>query len=164
MRAQRLESIGTLTGGIAHDLNNVQSPIPIAIEVLKQSAANESTFRILETLEMSAKRGSEIVKKAPGFARGLEGKHMVLDIRLVIKEMSSMMEQTFPNFIMDGAQTILALRKINPHLKIIASSGLISDKAATVDSAATFDAFIKEPYAADRLLRALHEVLNAGPH
>ena len=35
LRAQRMESIGTLAGGIAHDLNNVLSPILMAIDMLQ---------------------------------------------------------------------------------------------------------------------------------
>jgi PAS domain S-box-containing protein len=41
LRAQRMESIGTLAGGIAHDLNNVLAPIMMSIELLKLDWAND---------------------------------------------------------------------------------------------------------------------------
>ena len=59
MRAQRLESIGTLAGGIAHDLNNILTPIMMSIEVLKQSFRDDESQETLESIELSAKRGAD---------------------------------------------------------------------------------------------------------
>jgi PAS domain S-box-containing protein len=99
LRSQRMESIGTLAGGIAHDLNNVLAPILLAVEVLKKSVPDESSLKILETLERSVNRGGEIVKQVLGFARGIEGERTVLQIRHIIKEMISIAGETFPRSI-----------------------------------------------------------------
>src|ERR1700690_1228234 len=69
LRAQRMESIGTLAGGIAHDLNNILSPIMMAIDILKTMSENPQATHILETIEISAKRGADIVRQVLSFAR-----------------------------------------------------------------------------------------------
>ncbi len=74
MRAQRMESIGTLAGGIAHDLNNILAPIMMSIEILKTTSNDPQATKILETIEVSAKRGADIVRQVLSFARGLEGR------------------------------------------------------------------------------------------
>jgi PAS domain S-box-containing protein len=98
LRAQRLESLGTLAGGVAHDLNNVLSPILMAILTLK-SHTDEKGERILNMLESSALRGTEIVKQILGFARGVEGDRKPLQVRHLIKEMQSIAHATFPKTI-----------------------------------------------------------------
>ena len=70
MRAQRMESIGTLAGGIAHDLNNILAPIMMSIEVLKQRATDPQSQSILETIACNSKRGAAIVRQLLSFARG----------------------------------------------------------------------------------------------
>ena len=99
MRAQRMESIGTLAGGIAHDLNNILAPIMMSVEVLKTISDHPQAQAILETVEVSAKRGADIVRQVLSFARGLEGerievqpKHLLHDLEIIIKE-------TFPKDI-----------------------------------------------------------------
>src|SRR5215475_1748338 len=73
LRAQRMESIGTLAGGIAHDLNNVLSPILTAIELLQMRLNDESSQRLLNILHTNAVRGGEMIKQVLSFARGVEG-------------------------------------------------------------------------------------------
>jgi len=74
MRAQRMESLGTLAGGIAHDLNNILAPILMSIDLLRMLAENPQISGVLDTIETSAKRGTEIVGQVLSFARGLEGR------------------------------------------------------------------------------------------
>jgi PAS domain S-box-containing protein len=99
LRAQRMESIGTLAGGVAHDLNNILSPIMMSIDLLKGMSENPQVTSILETIEVSAKRGAEIVRQVLSFARGMEGerievqpKHLLQDLQIIIKD-------TFPKKI-----------------------------------------------------------------
>jgi signal transduction histidine kinase len=73
LRAQRMESIGTLAGGIAHDLNNILAPIMMSIDILKLTATDPQAKCILETIDVSAQRGADIVRQVLSFARGLEG-------------------------------------------------------------------------------------------
>src|SRR6266498_2924032 len=85
LRAQRMESIGTLAGGIAHDLNNVLSPILTAVELLQMRLADESSQRLLNILHTNAVRGGEMIKQVLSFARGVEGEYIPLQPAHLIK-------------------------------------------------------------------------------
>ncbi|MBE9202098.1 MULTISPECIES: response regulator [unclassified Nodularia (in: cyanobacteria)] len=100
-RAQRLESIGTLASGIAHDLNNILTPILAGAQLLplKFPDADERTRRLLEILEINARRGADLVKQVLSFARGVEGKRITLQIRHLIVEIAKIVKETFPKSI-----------------------------------------------------------------
>src|SRR4029078_10798496 len=93
---QRLESIGTLAGGIAPDLNNVVSPIVMAMELLKLQCEDPAILEILHTAEDSARRGAEMVKQVLSFARGVEGQRVLVQPRHVLKDIKSIIVDTFP--------------------------------------------------------------------
>ncbi|MFN0158431.1 MAG: ATP-binding protein [Bacteroidota bacterium] len=99
LRAQRMESIGTLAGGIAHDLNNVLAPILMSVEVFRSRFKDEPSQRMLGSLELSAKRGAEMVKQVLTFARGVEGERITLQPHHLIKEMENIVKETFPRSI-----------------------------------------------------------------
>jgi len=99
LRAQRMESIGTLAGGISHDLNNILAPIMMSIDILKATADNPQTRKILETIEVSAKRGSDIVRQVLSFARGLEGERIEIQVKHLLRDMESIIKDTFPKDI-----------------------------------------------------------------
>ncbi|MBW4560798.1 MAG: PAS domain S-box protein [Mojavia pulchra JT2-VF2] len=100
-RAQRLESVGTLASGIAHDLNNVFGPILMIAQLLplRLRNADAKTQELLKTLEDSSKRGSALVKQILTFARGTEGKCLPLQPRHVLLEVAQVIKQTFPKSI-----------------------------------------------------------------
>jgi len=100
LRAQRMESIGTLAGGIAHDLNNVLTPIIASAQLLLQpKLKDEKRQRLLTTIETSAKRGAALVKQVLSFSRGVEGKRTILQIRHLISEIKQIAKETFPKAI-----------------------------------------------------------------
>jgi PAS domain S-box-containing protein len=99
LRAQRMESIGTLAGGIAHDLNNVLAPIMMAIEVLRSKIADPGGRNILNTIETSAKRGADIVRQVLAFGRGVEGDRILVQIKHVVNEVAKIACETFPKSI-----------------------------------------------------------------
>lgn len=96
LRAQRLEGIGLLAGGIAHDLNNVLAPILMGADLLKLTARDEPVKQQLDSIVESAKRGADIVKQVLTFARGIEGERIPIEPKHVIKEMARMARETFP--------------------------------------------------------------------
>src|ERR1035437_340070 len=59
LRAQRMESIGTLAGGIAHDLNNILSPIMMAVDMLNLNEKNREVTRWLGMIKEHAERGAD---------------------------------------------------------------------------------------------------------
>lgn len=97
--AQRLETIGTLAGGIAHDLNNVLAPILMSIEMLQMKATDERTKNLIRTIESSAKRGSDIVKQVLTFARSVEGERILLQPKHLVRDMERIAIETFPKSI-----------------------------------------------------------------
>jgi len=99
LRTQRMESIGTLASGIAHDLNNVLSPILMAAQLLKDKLRDDSHLRLVETLETSARRGAAIVRQVLTFARGTEGERVALQLTHLLGGIQKMLAQTFPKSI-----------------------------------------------------------------
>jgi hypothetical protein len=100
LRAQRLESIGTLAGGIAHDLNNLLTPIIMSAQLLLNTElSQQKRQQLLKITEASAKRGTTLVKQVLSFARGMEGKRMVLQLRDILHEIQHIALQTFPKSI-----------------------------------------------------------------
>jgi PAS domain S-box-containing protein len=101
LRTQRLESLGTLASGIAHDLNNVLTPIVGAAQLLPHTLPNldSRNQRLLQMMTDSAKRGSALVKQILTFARGMDGQRTALQIRHLLSEIVSVARQTFPKSI-----------------------------------------------------------------
>lgn len=99
LRAQRMESIGTLAGGIAHDLNNVLSPILMAIDMLQLRVADENSKKWFEVLRANAERGGSMVRQVLSFARGVEGERVALQPKHLIKEMVKILRETLPKSI-----------------------------------------------------------------
>ncbi|XZF61855.1 MAG: PAS domain S-box protein [Gloeotrichia echinulata DVL01] len=99
LRSQRLESIGTLAGGIAHDLNNVLAPILMSVELLQMKLRDPQSQRLLQTLENNVKRGANLLKQVLSFARGIEGKRTIIQVRDLIQEIEQIINQTFPKSI-----------------------------------------------------------------
>jgi PAS domain S-box-containing protein len=99
LRAQRMESIGTLAGGIAHDLNNVLSPILMAIDMLQLKATDDSSKKWLDVLRTNADRGANMVRQVLSFARGVEGERVALQPKHLIKEIVKILRETLPKSI-----------------------------------------------------------------
>jgi PAS domain S-box-containing protein len=99
LRAQRLESIGTLAGGIAHDLNNVLAPILMSIGMLKEDVQDADSLALLRTIEVSAQRGASLIRQVLTFARGVEGKRQEVRVADVLKELEHILSETIPRNI-----------------------------------------------------------------
>ena len=97
LRAQRVESLGALSGGIAHDLNNVLTPILMAMPLLRTDNLSRDSRTLLDTMETSVRRGAAIVKQVLTFARGVQGERVPLG--LFLEEMARMAGETFPKNI-----------------------------------------------------------------
>ncbi len=99
-RAQRMEGIGTLAGGIAHDLNNVLTPILMSMQLLKDEGLAESErYAIVESIEEGARRGADIVGQVLAYARGAEGLQAPLRIEPLLDALRRMMRETLPRSI-----------------------------------------------------------------
>jgi two-component system, cell cycle sensor histidine kinase and response regulator CckA len=98
-RSQRMESLGTLAGGIAHDLNNVLAPILMSVQILNTKISDPSLKKLIAALEASTKRGSEIIKQVLTFARGTEKDFAPQQLRYIVSEVEAILKQTFPKNI-----------------------------------------------------------------
>jgi two-component system, cell cycle sensor histidine kinase and response regulator CckA len=101
LRAQRMESLGTLASGIAHDFNNILTPILAASQLIPLKIPNldQKNLELLQLIENSTKRGADLVKQILAFARGVEGKRLPLQVRHLLAEVIKVMRQTFPKNI-----------------------------------------------------------------
>ncbi len=99
LRAQRLESIGTLASGIAHDLNNVLSPITMGAQLLQMKSSDESSRRIVEMILQNTQRGADLIKQVLSFARGTSAQKTSLQPNHLIKEIIKVLHETLPKNI-----------------------------------------------------------------
>jgi two-component system, cell cycle sensor histidine kinase and response regulator CckA len=113
LRTQRMESIGSLAGGIAHDLTNVLSPIMLAMNLLRSSVKDDAALQMLALVEESARRGSEMVKQVMMLGRGAEGARMTLQPRHLLREIRKIIEQSFPKNILLDMDMPAALPLVN---------------------------------------------------
>jgi two-component system, cell cycle sensor histidine kinase and response regulator CckA len=100
-RTERLDSLGTLASGIAHDLNNVLTPIMGIVELLPLKITNmdEATEELLEILHDSTHRGADLVKQILSFTRGIEGKPTNTQVTHLLAEIKKVIQQAFPKNI-----------------------------------------------------------------
>jgi signal transduction histidine kinase/ActR/RegA family two-component response regulator len=99
LRAQRLESLGSLASGIAHDLNNVLTPILMSAQMLGETLLTEQESQFLRLLTQNARRGADIVQQLLLYGRGGDSRRVPMNVGSVIRDMEQMMRETFPKAI-----------------------------------------------------------------
>ncbi|PWU10384.1 MAG: hypothetical protein C5B50_25645 [Verrucomicrobia bacterium] len=99
LRAQRMDSIGALAGGMAHDLNNALSPILMGIQLIRRQAKDPETRQMLSVMEANTNRGADMVRQVLTFARGRENERELLDVGRLLREMENIVRQTLPKSI-----------------------------------------------------------------
>jgi len=99
LRSQRLDSVGRLASGIAHDLNNILAPILMAAPMLHEVTADPDAIKMLDIIESSAQRGADIIKQLLIFGRGTDGQRVPVQLRLMVKDMAAIIAETFPKNI-----------------------------------------------------------------
>ncbi len=97
LRSQRLESLGTLAGGVAHDLNNALAPVLMGMNILKEQYPEES--KLFEMIESSAQRGTHMVRQLLTFAKGADGERVTVLPHQMVQEMERLMRGSFPKSI-----------------------------------------------------------------
>src|SRR6185436_305206 len=112
LRSQRMESIGTLAGGIAHDMNNILAPILMSVEMLQLNDLSEETQKWLSVIRQNSERGADLVKQVLTFARGMEGERISVQVKHIIKDLVKVLQQTLP-------KSVTIKFRIDPELWII---------------------------------------------
>ncbi|WP_210508940.1 PAS domain-containing protein [Naasia sp. SYSU D00057] len=98
-RAQRMESLGVLAGGIAHDLNNVLTPVLLSAQLLGDSVRDPQEVELLGSIEAGARRGADLIRQVLLFARGEEAERRVLDVDSLLAELADFCRKTAPRSI-----------------------------------------------------------------
>jgi two-component system, cell cycle sensor histidine kinase and response regulator CckA len=109
LRTQRLEAIGTLSSGIAHDLNNILAPMLMAAGMLRSESPDPHNAELLDMMESSAQRGAKIVQQLLAFSRGIDGTRISVQLKHLIKDMVAIARETFP-------RNITVTERIDPNL------------------------------------------------
>lgn len=104
LRAQRLESIGLLASGIAHDLNNVLAPLVMGLPLLQTRISSPPDRHLLSIMEASVRRGTAVVRQVLGFAQGVSERRGAIQIGHVVREVADVAGETFPKTIRFEAQ------------------------------------------------------------
>jgi PAS domain S-box-containing protein len=99
LRTQRMESLGALAGGIAHDLNNCLAPILMAADLIKDDLKSDDSKALMSTMHTSAQRGAGLVRQILSFSRGVTGEYSVLQLKHLIGDMEQFVKSTFPRTI-----------------------------------------------------------------
>ena len=105
LRTQRLESVGRLASGIAHDLNNILAPMLMVPPLLREAIQDPELRNMLDMVETNAQRGSDIIKQLLTFGRGLEGERMPVQLRTLVTDMSGIIRETFHKNITTRRET-----------------------------------------------------------
>ncbi|EDY19307.1 multi-sensor hybrid histidine kinase [Chthoniobacter flavus Ellin428] len=113
LRAQRLDSIGTLAGGIAHDLNNILQPVTMTMDVLRARLPDPSIRSMLDLVINNAERAASLIKQVLSFARGVEGKRVPIPPETLVDDIANIVREVFPKNIQfqlrlaEGARPLL---------------------------------------------------------
>ncbi len=99
LRTQRIESLGTLASGVAHDLNNVLAPILTAVDLLRAPGVDDETLELLDTVKASARRGADLVEQILSFARGVDDARVDVDVVYLLDDLRRIVRETFPKSI-----------------------------------------------------------------
>ena len=99
LRTQRLESVGRLASGIAHDLNNILAPMLMATPILREAIRDPAAGQIVDIINTNAQRGTAIIKQLLAFSRGMEGRRTSLQLKSLLRDMELIIAETFPKNI-----------------------------------------------------------------
>jgi PAS domain S-box-containing protein len=99
LRSQRLESMGRLASGIAHDLNNILAPMLMSAPVLREAISDPDIRQLVDTIESSAVRGAGVIKQLLTFSRGVEGERVPVQLKSLVLDMLNIIRETFPKNI-----------------------------------------------------------------
>lgn len=99
LRAHRHECVGTLAGGIAHDLNNVLQPISMCLDLLRKRLGDAESQEMLDAVESNLQRATELVRQILTFSSGARTEQVAIDITELITRVSNFIRPTFPKTI-----------------------------------------------------------------
>ncbi len=165
LRAQRLESIGTLAGGIAHDLNNVLAPLLLSVAMLREEIEDPELQDVLETIEAATQRGAALVKQVLAFARGVEGAQVPVALDQVLADLERVIRDTFPRNIeirMELPEDLHLLRGDPTQVNQVLMNLLVNARDALPEGGTI--RIVAENLHVDQQVAALEQAASPGPY
>lgn len=99
LRLERIDSLGRLAAGVAHDLNNVLTPIILSAEMLPSTEDSATRECLISSITECAQRGADVVNQVLAFARGSRGESTRVPLNTLVKDVEKIIRETFPRNI-----------------------------------------------------------------
>jgi len=165
LRAQRLESLGTLAGGIAHDLNNLLSPILMGTTMVRAEALTPSQAETVDIMEQSARRGAGLVRQVLTFAKGVKGIQVSVHLSYLVREIGTIIRSTFPktiHLVTNVPEDILLIKADPTQLSQVLLNLCVNSRDAMPEGG-TISLRVSNQMV-DEGICSLHPELKPGPH
>lgn len=94
LRLQRLEAVGSMAAGIAHDFGNLLTPMVAGADILLKAVEGKPEQRLLQSTLDAAARGAKLVENLLAFTRGLDGTSQVVSLKYMVEEMRVILRGT----------------------------------------------------------------------
>jgi len=99
IKAQKMESIALLTGGIAHDLQNILAPVAMSIGLLREELRDKTSLTVLRAVEESAESGLQLVRNILTYGKGIIGERVRLELTGLLSQVLEIVERGLPQDI-----------------------------------------------------------------
>jgi signal transduction histidine kinase/ActR/RegA family two-component response regulator len=99
VEAQKMEAIGTLAGGLAHDMNNVLGGILTLAELVREVTTTEPARTDLEAIIAACMRGGEMTRNMVAFSRRGTYRKERIDLEQIVRQVVSMLTRSAPKRI-----------------------------------------------------------------
>jgi PAS domain S-box-containing protein len=99
IKAQKMESIALLTGGIAHDLQNILAPVAMSIGLLREELKDRTSLTVLRAVEESAESGLQLVRNILTYGKGIIGERVRLELCGLLSQVLEIVERGLPSDI-----------------------------------------------------------------
>ncbi|MCX6142086.1 MAG: PAS domain S-box protein [Ignavibacteriales bacterium] len=125
IQAQKMESLGTLAGGIAHDFNNILGIILGQASILERCGENrEMMADSVDSMTKAVQRGASLVRQILTFARKSEVVLAPVNVNTMIRELATMLEETFPktvefNLELDASVPVITMDHAQLHQALL---------------------------------------------
>ena len=161
-RAERMEGIGTLAGGIAHDLNNILTPVLMSIDMLRSHVTSREGMEILDAIEANTQRGADLVQQVLTYARGVSGKRQPLAIAAIARDLERFVADTFPanvRFMVDVPEGIWPVVGESMRVQQVFMNLVVNARDALNGAAGTITLRAANSIIGDREAALMHDAL-----